>query len=43
MVGGGSILAYALTLRWINMGSRAEETETYAYPTPTLHHQATEE
>ena len=36
LVGGGSVLAYALTLRWITRGGEAQETETYAYPTPTL-------
>ena len=38
MMGGGSILAYALTLRWIAQGGGAAETETYAYPTPSLLH-----
>ncbi len=37
LVGGGSLLAYGLTLRWINLGSQANETETYAYPTSALH------
>ena len=37
LVGGGSLLAYALTLRWIHQGGRSDETETYAYPTPALH------
>jgi len=39
LVGGGSVLAYALTLQWIRLGTQVEETETYSYPTPALHHQ----
>ena len=38
LVGGGSLLAYALTLRWIYKGRHSDEVETYAYPTPALHH-----
>lgn len=38
LVGSGSILAYGLTLRWINAGGEVEEVETFAYPTPTLTH-----
>ena len=38
IMGGGSILAYSLTLRWIAQGGQASETETYAYPTPGLLH-----
>lgn len=37
LVGGGSLLAYGLTLRWIHNGRKADETEVYAYPTPALH------
>lgn len=37
LVGGGSLLAYGLTLRWIARGREADEQETYAYPTPALH------
>ena len=37
IVGGGSVLAYGLTLRWIVRGGEADERETYAYPTPALH------
>jgi hypothetical protein len=37
LVGGGSLLAYGLILRWIRKGAAAEETETYTYPTPALH------
>lgn len=37
LVGGGSVLAYVLTLRWIARGADAEEDEIYAYPTPALH------
>lgn len=36
LVAGGSILAYGLALRWIAMGSEANEREIYAYPTPAL-------
>jgi hypothetical protein len=36
IVAGGSLTAYALTLRWISMGARVGPTETYAYPTPAL-------
>ncbi len=39
LVGGGSVLAYSLTLHWIRLGAQVEETETYSYPTPALHHQ----
>ena len=39
LVAGGSILSYLLVLRWISLGGRAPETETYAYPTPALHEQ----
>ena len=37
LVGGGSILACGLTLRWIARGREADEREVYAYPTPALH------
>lgn len=37
-VGGGSVLIYALTLRWIRNGAGVDERETYAHPTPTLGH-----
>ena len=36
LVGGGSITAYLLTLRWIVLGSRADEDDEYVYPTPSL-------
>ena len=39
LVGGGSVLAYSLALYWIRLGAQVEETETYSYPTPALHHQ----
>jgi hypothetical protein len=42
LVGGGSLLTYALTLRWIHAGSQAKESDTYAYPTPALHEHPTE-
>ncbi len=32
-----SALIYAGTLFWIARGSQADEPETYAYPTSTLH------
>ena len=38
LVGGGSVLAYFLALRWISRGAAARESETYAFPTPALHH-----
>lgn len=38
LVSTGSILAYGLTLLWVKAGGDVEETETYAYPTPTLTH-----
>jgi hypothetical protein len=39
-VAAGSVMAYALTLRWIRRGAAADEREVYAYPTPALleHH-----
>lgn len=37
MVGGGSLLAYGLTLRWIARGREANEAQTFSYPTPALH------
>ena len=37
LVGGGSMLAYVLTLRWIARGGQTDERETYPYPTPALH------
>lgn len=37
VIGGGSLLVYALTLRWIRQGGQSDEPETYAYPTPALH------
>ncbi len=36
LVGGGSILAYGLMLRWISRGGEGD-VETFAYPTPALH------
>ncbi|MBM2847556.1 MAG: hypothetical protein HW418_498 [Anaerolineales bacterium] len=42
LVGGGSVVAYALALRWIRAGAQVEEKETYAYPTPALHQHETE-
>lgn len=38
LVGGGSILAYSLTLFWIRSGREANDLDTYSYPTPTLIH-----
>ena len=34
--GIGSMLAYLLTLRWIQVAADPHELETYAYPTPAL-------
>ncbi|MEK7809362.1 MAG: hypothetical protein AAB571_09840, partial [Chloroflexota bacterium] len=42
LVGGGSVLAYFLTLRWIAEGGRVGDSETYSYPTPALHHHESE-
>lgn len=43
LLGGGSILAYALMLNWIKRGRLIqEEIETYVYPTPALHHEENE-
>ncbi len=40
LLGGGSILAYALMLNWIKKGGDIrEDLETYVYPTPALHHE----
>lgn len=36
LLGLASTLSALLTLRWIKEGARAQERETYAYPTPTL-------
>jgi hypothetical protein len=38
LVGIGSVTAYALALKWISNGSKADEFETYAYPTTAFHH-----
>ena len=43
LVGGGTLLAYFLTLRWISRGANVEEKEVYAYPTPALLGHAEEE
>jgi hypothetical protein len=32
-----SVSAAGSALRWIALGSQADEPETYAYPTPALH------
>lgn len=37
LVAGGSISAYALTLRWIYLGGKAPESDVYAFPTSSLH------
>lgn len=42
IVGGGSVLAYFLTLRWIAQGKNADDAEVYSYPTPALHRHAPE-
>ncbi|MDX1688150.1 MAG: hypothetical protein R3248_09230 [Candidatus Promineifilaceae bacterium] len=36
VLGGGSLTAYFLTLRWIIRGGEADEVQTYTYPTHTL-------
>ena len=35
-VGGGSLTAYFLTLRWIIRGGEADEVDEYVFPTSTL-------
>ena len=42
LVGGGSVLAYFLTLRWIEDGGSTGDSEVYSYPTPALHHHESE-
>ncbi|MBM4422043.1 MAG: hypothetical protein FJ030_01460 [Chloroflexi bacterium] len=37
IVGGGSVLTYFFTLRWIARGGGDDRAETYPYPTPALH------
>lgn len=37
LIVASSILIYARTLFWIARGGQADESETYAYPTSTLH------
>ena len=37
LVGGGSLLSYALTLRWITQKGASDDGETFSYPTPALH------
>jgi hypothetical protein len=36
LVGGGSLTAYFLVLRWITSGSQADEVDVYTFPTPSL-------
>ncbi len=38
LVGGGATVFFAGLLRWIQLGSKAPELETYSYPTPALLH-----
>jgi hypothetical protein len=33
----GTVLAAFSTLRWIGDGGKVNESETYSYPTPSLH------
>ncbi len=42
-VGGGSVTAYALVMRWIHKGRETDEADTYSYPTPALHSHEPEE
>jgi hypothetical protein len=37
IVGGGSVLAYLVIVRWIAAGAKSGESDAYAYPTPSLH------
>ena len=34
----GAALAAFFTLNWISKGRQAKESETYSYPTPSIHH-----
>ena len=34
----GAVLAAIWTLHWISAGRQAKESETYSYPTSSLHH-----
>ena len=43
LVGGGSVSAYALVMRWIHKGGEADEADTYSYPTPAFHQHHHEE
>ncbi|MBI3958891.1 MAG: hypothetical protein HY328_08780 [Chloroflexi bacterium] len=36
LIGLISVSIYASSLYWIARGARADEVDTYAYPTPTL-------
>lgn len=38
LVGGGATILFAALLRWIQLGSKVSEVETYTYPTSTLMH-----
>ena len=40
---GGVVLTLAVALRWINRGASIEESETFAYPTPALFKDRSEE
>ena len=37
LVGGGSIFAYVLLIRWILGDEKTAEGDQFAYPTPALH------
>jgi len=37
------VLTLAVALRWINRGASIEESETFAYPTPALFKDRSEE
>lgn len=32
LLSGGALLAYGATIRWIQLGGQAQETEAYTYP-----------
>jgi hypothetical protein len=36
LVGGGSLTAYFLALRWITRSTQSDDAEVYTFPTPSL-------
>lgn len=41
LLAGGLVTVFLLTIRWVVLGAKADESEQYVYPTPTLlgHHE----